>query len=76
MTSTESSLIKSIFSPEQDYAFEKFCNGENVFISGAGGSGKSFLIRHFVRYLILNNVLDENIILSLFYLLDFAYKKI
>lgn len=48
------STIKSIFSPEQDYAFEKFCNGENVFISGAGGSGKSFLIRHFVRHLMLN----------------------
>jgi ATP-dependent DNA helicase PIF1 len=48
------SAIKSIFSPEQDYAFEKFCNGENVFISGAGGSGKSFLIRHFVRHLMLN----------------------
>jgi len=46
--------IQSIFSPEQDYAFEKFCNGENVFISGAGGSGKSFLIRHFVRHLMLN----------------------
>jgi ATP-dependent DNA helicase PIF1 len=45
-------LPKSIFSPEQDYAFEKFCNGENIFISGAGGSGKSFLIKHFVRHLI------------------------
>ena len=45
--------IKSIFSPEQDYAFEKFCNGENIFISGAGGSGKSFLVRHFVRHLVL-----------------------
>jgi len=54
MTSTESSPLKSIFSPEQDYAFEKFRNGENVFISGAGGSGKSFLIRHFVRFLMLN----------------------
>lgn len=41
----------TIFSPEQDYAFEKFCNGENVFISGAGGSGKSYLIKHFVQYL-------------------------
>jgi len=51
MTST---TVKSMFSPEQDYAFEKFRNGENVFISGAGGSGKSFLIRHFVRYLMLN----------------------
>lgn len=49
-----SSTIKSIFSPEQDYAFEKFCNGENIFISGAGGTGKSFLIRHFVRHLIIN----------------------
>jgi ATP-dependent DNA helicase PIF1 len=52
--SKPTNFIKSIFSPEQDYAFEKFCNGENVFISGAGGSGKSFLIRHFVRYLMLN----------------------
>ena len=54
-TSTHpTAAIQSIFSPEQDYAFEKFCNGENIFISGAGGSGKSFLIRHFVRHLMLN----------------------
>jgi ATP-dependent DNA helicase PIF1 len=52
--SSSVSTVKSIFSPEQDYAFEKFCNGENIFISGAGGTGKSFLIRHFVRHLILN----------------------
>jgi ATP-dependent DNA helicase PIF1 len=48
------SSLKSIFSPEQDYAFEKFRNGENIFISGAGGSGKSFLIKHFVRHLTLH----------------------
>ena len=43
MTTTTSEL-----SLEQQFALRKFQRGENVFISGPGGSGKSHLIRYFV----------------------------
>jgi ATP-dependent DNA helicase PIF1 len=33
-------------SEEQQLAYEKYLNGENLFLSGPGGSGKSELIRH------------------------------
>jgi ATP-dependent DNA helicase PIF1 len=41
----------TILSLEQQYAFQKFCRGDNLFITGAGGSGKSFLIETIVKYL-------------------------
>ncbi len=37
-------------SPEQLYAFSKLQKGENLFISGPGGSGKSYFIKYIVEY--------------------------
>lgn len=38
-------------SPEQEYALELLRSGENVFLTGGAGSGKSYLIRHFMQEL-------------------------
>lgn len=35
--------------PEQSQALEVLQSGENVFVTGGAGSGKSFLLKHFVR---------------------------
>ena len=40
-----------LLSTEQRYAYEKFQSGGNLFISGPGGSGKSFLIKYFANHL-------------------------
>ena len=40
-----------LLSPEQRYAYNKFQLGSNIFISGPGGSGKSFLVKYFASYL-------------------------
>ena len=37
-------------SPEQQVAFEKFKRGENLFVTGPGGTGKTLLIQHFVKH--------------------------
>lgn len=36
-------------SSDQDQALALLRSGENVFLSGGAGSGKSFLVRHFIR---------------------------
>ena len=41
----------SSLSPEQQYAFEKFKQGENIFITGPGGTGKTRLIHDIVEYM-------------------------
>ncbi len=38
-------------SPEQQHALELLGSGENIFLTGGAGSGKSYLIRHFMQQL-------------------------
>ena len=40
----------SSLSCEQQVCFKKYLNGENLFITGPGGSGKSFLIKNIVNH--------------------------
>jgi ATP-dependent DNA helicase PIF1 len=37
-------------SAEQQYAFDKYLDGHNLFISGPGGTGKSALIKHIYQH--------------------------
>jgi ATP-dependent DNA helicase PIF1 len=39
------SLTNIILSPEQQIAFDRFLNGDNLFICGPGGTGKSVLVK-------------------------------
>jgi ATP-dependent DNA helicase PIF1 len=40
----------STLSKEQKYAYNKFIKGENMFITGPGGTGKTRLIKYLVEY--------------------------
>jgi len=37
-------------SPEQQYAYKLFTKGENLFITGPGGTGKTRLVKHLIAY--------------------------
>ena len=39
-----------LLSPEQRIAYQKFTNGENLFITGPGGTGKTKLIQYLIQY--------------------------
>ena len=41
----------AMLSPEQEHALDMLRSGENVFLTGGAGSGKSYLIRHFMNEL-------------------------
>jgi ATP-dependent DNA helicase PIF1 len=43
------------FSNEQKNAFDKYVNGDNVFVTGPGGSGKSMLITKIYQHALKNN---------------------
>lgn len=45
-----------MLSPEQTYAFERFKEGKNLFITGPGGTGKTRLIETFVQYMTENDI--------------------
>jgi ATP-dependent DNA helicase PIF1 len=42
------------FSEDQSYAFEQFKQGNNIFVTGPGGTGKTFLIKQMVQYMKIN----------------------
>ena len=46
---------KEELSNEQQYALQKFKRGENIFVTGPGGTGKTKLIQHFVTHCSLYN---------------------
>ena len=50
MTKKKETFLADL-SPEQQRALELLQSGENVFVTGGAGSGKSFLLRHFIREL-------------------------
>ena len=50
-TSMSTSMSHIELSHEQKYAFDKFRSGNNLFITGPGGTGKTKLIDTFVEYM-------------------------
>ena len=48
--STIYSLNINDLSPEQNIAYQKYCQGSNLFITGPGGTGKTRLIKNFLDF--------------------------
>lgn len=51
---TNNTNIINLFSEDQKEVFQSYLNNENIFITGPGGCGKSFLIKH-----IYNHAIDK-----------------
>ena len=49
-TNMEDLIDTSILSKEQLLAFDRYKKGENIFLTGPGGTGKTKLIQYFVQY--------------------------
>ena len=52
--SVEKKVDTSILSEEQQQAFDKYLDGENIFITGPGGNGKTRLIKLIAEHARLN----------------------
>jgi ATP-dependent DNA helicase PIF1 len=50
LENTNVDLSMNELSREQKYAYQKFIKGENLFITGPGGTGKTRLIKHLLQY--------------------------
>ena len=48
--SKKNNLDITSLSNEQKYAYRKFVKGENLFITGPGGTGKTHLIKHLIEF--------------------------
>jgi ATP-dependent DNA helicase PIF1 len=55
ISAVEVTIDTSSLSKEQKYAYKKFRDGENLFITGPGGTGKTRLIKYLVDYSLSNN---------------------
>ena len=47
---TQSSLPSYELSHEQQLAFDAYVKGKNIFITGPGGTGKSYLVSRIVKH--------------------------
>jgi ATP-dependent DNA helicase PIF1 len=47
------------FSREQQIAYDRFISGKNLFITGPGGTGKTYLIKRMVQYLKQQNIVFQ-----------------
>jgi len=54
----ETIIDTSCLSPEQQLAYNKFVKGENIFVTGPGGTGKTKLVQYLVEY---SRALNRNV---------------